>query len=226
MNRVRPELPLQERVFCESEADSWYARNAPALGRGDVILQVLSELDRRREIGSIVDLGCTDGWRLAALRPAFPGARRLAGTDPSRAAIEAGRRRWPDLDLEVGTLSNVPFDEPFDLAVVSFVFYLVDRAALARSVAEVDRVVRPGGVLALADFCADEPTRVPYHHRTDVALFSHKQDHAAVFLALGSYRETFGLEYDHDQLRLDSLVSTRRVEPWGRSRISILVKEG
>lgn len=226
MNRTCSGPPLQERVFREGEADAWYARNAAALGRGDVLLQVLCGLDRRAEIGSIADLGCTDGWRLAALRGAFPAAGRLAGTDPSPAAIEAGRRRWPDLDLRIGTLSDLPFDEPFDLVVVSFVFYLIDRAALARSVAGVDRLVRPGGVLALADFMAEQPTRVPYHHRSDVALFSHKQDHAALFRALGSYRETFALEYDHEEPRLDSLVSTRRAEPWGRSRISILVKEG
>lgn len=220
---ARSEHPLQERVFCEGEADAWYRRNAAALGREDPVMQVLRELDRRDEIASVVDLGCSDAWRLGALRAVLPNATRLAGIDPSPAAIEAGRRRWPDIDLRVATLSDIPFADAFDLAIVSFVFYLVDRVALARAVAEVDRVVAPGGVLALADFMADGPHRVRYHHRDDVALFSHKQDHAALFRALG-YRETFRLEYDHDGGPLARLVPTRVVESWGRCSISILVK--
>ncbi|GJD47525.1 hypothetical protein OPKNFCMD_0233 [Methylobacterium crusticola] len=214
----------QEAVFRAGEGDAWYRRNAAALrDRDDPVMQVLRGLDRRDRIRSVADLGCSNGWRLAALRPDLPAARRLAGCDPSGAAVAAGTEAWPDLELQVGSLARVPFAGAFDLVLVSFVFYLVDRPGLARAVAEVDRVVDAGGVLVLADFCADAPFAVPYHHRRDVALLSHKADHAAPFRALG-YRETFRLEYDHDCPRLPGLVSTQVPDRMNRSAVAVLVK--
>lgn len=227
---AEPETPgrfFQDEIFVTGEADAWYARNAAALvsGEHDAVLKVVREFDRREEIGSVCDLGCSNGWRLAALAAVLPRVTRLAGTDPSVAAIEAGRRRWPELQLDVGTLAHNGLSGQFDLTIVSGVFCWVDRASLARSVARVDELVAPDGVLVIGDFMAEEPYKVPYHHRSDVAVFTHKQDHAALFRALGTYRETFRIEYDHDLGRLTSLVPTRMTERRNRWFLSVLVKK-
>jgi trans-aconitate methyltransferase len=218
----------QDAVFRGGEGDAWYRRNADALAgrRSDPTLAVIGGLDRRAEVTSVCDLGCADGWRLDALRPLLPAARRLAGLDASTEAVAAGRTRSPDLELRVGTLAAHDLAGPFDLAIVNAVLHWVDRGALADSLAGIDRVVAPGGVLVLADFAPDGPAAVPYHHRTDVALKTYKQDYAALFRGLGTYRETFRLECGHADLDAGRAVPSRWVpsdERWG---VSVLVKAG
>jgi SAM-dependent methyltransferase len=67
------------------------------------------------------------------------------------------------------------------------VFCWVDRAMLARAVAEIDRMVADDGHLLIADFRPDSPSRRRYHHRQDVEVFTYKQDYAACFEGLGFY---------------------------------------
>lgn len=216
----------QDGVFLAGEGDAWYRRNAALLSehRRDPVIAVLAVLDRREDIASVCDLGCADGWRLAALQPLLPAATRLAGVDPGAQAVAAGRARWPGLELAVGTLAEHPVAGPFDLVLVCGVFCWVDRAALAASVAAVDRLVCPGGLLVVADFAAEAPTRRPYHHRRDVALFTHKQDHPALFRALGTYRQTFSMEWNHAEPPADGVVPTALVPDGERWGVSVLVK--
>lgn len=81
------------------------------------------------------------------------GVRALAGVDPSEAAVEAVRRRGrafagAALRLEVGAVEALPFaDASFDVvASTNTVYFWPD---LARAFAELRRVLRPGGVLAI-----------------------------------------------------------------------------
>lgn len=216
----------QDAVFRGGEGDAWYRRNAAALAgrRSDPMLAVVGNLDRRAEVASVCDLGCADGWRLDALRAVLPAARRLAGVDPSAEAVAAGRARSHDLDLRVGTLAEHDLSGPFDLVVVNGVLQWVERARLAASIARVDRLVAPGGVLVLGDFAPDGPVAVPYHHRTDVALLTYKQDYAALFRTLGTYRETFRLECGHGDVPAGGVVTSRWVTAHERWAVSVLAK--
>ena len=68
---------------------------------------------------------------------------------------------------------------------IGFCLYLVDRSLLQRVVAEADRVLANGGLLAILDFDPDVPCARPYHHRP--GLMSYKMDYAALFLANPAY---------------------------------------
>jgi SAM-dependent methyltransferase len=216
----------QDSVFLAGEGDAWYRRNADALsGRGtDAMLSVLQHLDRLGEIESVCDLGCADGWRLSILRSMLPKARRFAGIEPGAEAIAAGRARWPDFELAVGTLADNPLQGSFDLVCVNGVLSWVDRAALTASLLGIDRLVAPRGVLIIADFAADAPVRVPYHHRTDVSLFTHKQNYGECFEAMGTYRETFRLERAYDDFTPGLVVPTRMIDNQNRWGVTVLVK--
>jgi SAM-dependent methyltransferase len=192
----------QDRLFSESEGDNWFRRNQAALNdpeRMDWPLLVLDRLGAASGIGSILELGCSDGWRLGRLRAKWGAERRYVGVDASAEAVREGMRRSPGLDLRHGLLSEVPLREEFDLVIVNYVFHWVDRGSLARSVAETDRMVRDGGLLLLGDFSPDHPQRRRYHHRPDQEVYTYKQDYAAVFRSLGTYGEVCRVNYDHDR---------------------------
>jgi len=98
--------------------------------------------------GDVLDVGCNTGYGTVGF---VPVARRVVGIDVSPAAIEAARRRSsagrPEFLVTTGV--ELPFpDESFDL-VTSFqvVEHLVDPLAF---LAELRRVLRPGGVVVLA----------------------------------------------------------------------------
>jgi len=180
----------QTDVFRADEGDNWFRRNAASLGaHEEVAVELLARWNEREPVRSVCELGCSNGWRLAAIAEGFPAIERLAGSDLSQAAIDDGRRRWPALELAVGSLDAPQLHGAFDAVIVSFVFHWVARDRLAASVDAVDGLLRHGGALIIADFLPDRPCARPYHHRTDVEIYTYKQDYADRFTALGRYTE-------------------------------------
>jgi SAM-dependent methyltransferase len=190
----------QDEVFRSGEGDAWFRRNAASMDAHaghDWILDTLSHLHGREQLRSVCEVGCASAWRLARLPEALPTVARRAGFDLSADAIAHGRARDSALDLRVGTASAPPFDELFDVVIVSFVLHWIDRSLLTRSVAAIDSLVAPGGFLVVADFLPDSPCRRRYHHRDDVALYTYKQDYAAAFTATNLYRELSRSVFHH-----------------------------
>lgn len=173
----------QKEAFLSSEGDAYFARNRAT--ESDLAREAAHDplLAAVRALGlaprATLEVGASDGWRLECLRRADP-TRRCCGVDPSASAIEAGRRRFPALELSVGTADSLPFaDASFDLVAFGFCLYLCDRADLFRIASEADRVLAPGGRIALYDFHSATPYRNPYRHHAGLASF--KMDHARLF---------------------------------------------
>ena len=193
----------QDLIFETGEGDRWFERNSVALGqaeRPDVARRMLGLLDPdyAAEIRSVCDVGCANGWRLPGVASALAPAARLCGFDASAAAIADGVARMPQFDLRQGLVDAPPFDEQFDLVIVSFVLHWVDRARLATAIAKIDGLVRPGGALMIMDFLPDAPCARAYHHRTDLELYTFKQDYRHSFIGTGVYRELASLTFPHD----------------------------
>lgn len=193
--------PDQTDIFSRDEGDNWFFRNRDHLTTSRSDDPTLAMVERLHALGgrvdAICDLGCANGWRLAALGQAYPEAARLAGSDISEAAVIQGRRAWPELELAIGSLDRPGLAGQFDVVIVSFVFHWVARERLARSVAAIDELVTEGGALIIADFLPDRPCARTYHHRTDVALFTYKQNYADCFLGLGLYEQLEQSIYSH-----------------------------
>ena len=211
----------QTDVFSADEGDNWFRRNVESLNHPvgeDHAIAMLLRVAAREPIHSVCELGCSNGWRLASIADRFPSLERVAGCDLSRAAIEDGRRRWPNLELGVGTLDSPRIDGEFDAVIVNFVFHWVARNRLAASVAAVDALVRDGGALIIADFLPDRPCARPYHHRTDVEIYTYKQDYPAIFTALGTYAEAEREIFSH------SGGSAEPMDPQDRAVCAVLRK--
>lgn len=191
----------QDSIFKRCEGDNWFSRNREALERKVTVdwpSLFVERLESRALIRSVLELGCANGWRLERIKPLFSAGCRLSGIDASRAAVEDGRTRFPDLDLHEGLLSDVPVQGAFDLVIIYFVLHWVDRSTLARSISEIDRVVKDGGLLIVGDFLPDVPQRRKYHHLPDENVFTYKQDYTRIFENLCTYRELARVTFRHD----------------------------
>lgn len=189
---------MQDEKFVNSEADNWFLRNKEGLGKSFDIRNELIKLLPKENIKSIIDLGCSNGWRLASLSQFFNEAKELVGIEPSEKAIEDGKIKFPSIKFYAGTLAEIPIKEKFDLIIVSHVLHWIDRNSLLKSVSEIDRVVNDGGYLILADFYPDFPQKKHYHHLPEDNLYTYKQDYSSIFTATNLYKEIGKITFNHD----------------------------
>ena len=119
-----------------------------------------SWLARGVEAGRILDLGCGTGRNL----PLFGRGVRAVGLDPCPESLLKARRRAPGVPLVRARAEALPFrDGAFDTVVSGLVFCSVED--VPRGLAEVRRVLRPGGVLRMLE-----------HVRSDSRLGAWLQD--------------------------------------------------
>jgi SAM-dependent methyltransferase len=215
------------------EPDAWWQRNAAALGesnRGarDHTLMLLRRAEFRPH--QVAEIGCSSGWRLDAIRREYKAAccgreykAACCGSEPSLAALDAGRALYPGIELRYG-MSHLLSWPPnsMDLVILAFVCHWIDRGHLARSIAEADRVLCFGGHLLITDFLPDVPTKVRYHHRQDVELWTYKQRYADCWLALGTYRMVDMLVFNHDTGEIGDVGD---IHPAARAAAVLLRKE-
>lgn len=97
----------------------------------------------------VLEVGCGTGAVLGSLL--LPPSGRLHGLDIDRAALALASQHVPQAVLTAGDAHRLPYpDASFDIALCHFV--LLWLADPHRGLAEMRRVVRPGGaVLALAE---------------------------------------------------------------------------
>jgi SAM-dependent methyltransferase len=102
-------------------------------------------LGRRRP--EALDVGCGVGLTDAHL---LPHLASLHGVDVSRGMVDRARRANPDATYEVYDGRLLPFpDARFDLVFAICVLHHVERGARAALVAELGRVTRPDGLVAV-----------------------------------------------------------------------------
>jgi ubiquinone/menaquinone biosynthesis C-methylase UbiE len=150
----------------------------------------------------VLDVGCGTGAVAAAARARFPTAR-VVGVDLSPRMLELARRKlgagaW----LVVGEAERLPFRSgAFDAAVSASALHYWKKPLAA--LAEIRRVLRAGGTVAITDWSADrwiERLRDLVRRRLEPA---HQRVHRAADLA--GMLETVGLH-------------GVRVERWGIGR--------
>jgi SAM-dependent methyltransferase len=119
----------------------------------EVKAKALLDLMRRR-LGdpaglSVLDVGCGTGQTDRFLAPAIGS---LHGADISGRSIERAREANPGVDYRVYGGDTLPFDDnELDLSFSINVFHHIEPGDRAAVVAELGRVVRPGGLVAIAE---------------------------------------------------------------------------
>ena len=132
---------------------------------------------------SILDLGCAYGGFIYHLSKALPDATFL-GVDPGADSIAFATQhvKATNISFEQGHAHNLPApDGAFDLIVINMVLQWIPRNYLARTIAEIDRVLSPNGVLFVQEFLPNIPKYSASAHNPDVFIF--KDDYARFFTA-------------------------------------------
>ncbi len=128
-------------------------------GRVHVLDQPMRARVRAMGPGTVdaIDIGCGEGRFCRML--AGEGIQTI-GVDPTAALIDRARALHPAGDYRVGAAERLDFaDHAFDL-VVSYLS-LIDIADINLAIAEMARVLRPGGVLLIANLTSFNTAGMP-----------------------------------------------------------------
>lgn len=150
--KVSLNADLRERIrvsFEEAAADEEHFPSTidPRISHVKLILNHLGDLDGKRAL----DVGCGKGRFARILAERYPGAR-IAGLDLAAAML----RYAPEtIQRCAGSMTELPFhDGAFDAAYATeSLEHAVD---IERAVAEICRVVKPGGRIAVIDKNAEQ----------------------------------------------------------------------
>jgi ubiquinone/menaquinone biosynthesis C-methylase UbiE len=131
--------------------------------------------------GRVLDVGCGTGSFALLLAQARPDAQIL-GLDDDPDALAIAQRKAPGLDFRQALAgdSGEP-DGSADAVTLSLVLHHLDPAGRAAALGEARRVLRPGGMLHVADWGRpqDPAMRVAFTVLQLVDGFATTRDHAA-----------------------------------------------
>jgi len=143
-------------VFFRDSSKLWDVMRAEMIGERADLLALLHLLDDDWVVG---DLGCGTGHVAEALAPCVA---KVVAVDESGPMLESARKRLEshdNVELRVGTIESLPIDDgALDAAILFLVAHFVTDPA--RAMAEVRRVLRPGGRLLVVDLMSHD--RVDY----------------------------------------------------------------
>src|SRR5690349_14301835 len=140
-----PGAPL--RIYGDAEGYDAYMGRWSALLAPPFLRFALARPPR-----SLLDIGCGTGSLLAAARESFPRAE-IVGVDPSGALLECahGRADLAGIGLARSVAEALPFaSATFESALSLLV--LQEFPDPQRALAEMRRVVRPGGIVAASQW--------------------------------------------------------------------------
>jgi SAM-dependent methyltransferase len=156
------------QVFDEYHSRQGADRNDVLLNRGTrlqnlyselAFIDALASLNADRATAEVLDVGAGNGGSLAIFIALGFAPAGLHGIDVVPEYVAEGRRRWPQLELEVmdGTAMSFP-EARFDIVTASGVFVqIMDDTVAAGIGSEMIRVLRPGGYLVVRDWWFPRP---------------------------------------------------------------------
>jgi demethylmenaquinone methyltransferase/2-methoxy-6-polyprenyl-1,4-benzoquinol methylase/phosphoethanolamine N-methyltransferase len=130
-----------------------------SFGRAGAITRKVIEIAAPVDSGKVLDVGCGTGRLTFGAREQAPRAE-IHGIDASPEMIEVARRKAggqkTDVDFQVAVIERLPFDEgEFDLALSGFMLHHLPEDVKSKGLAEVARVLKPGGRFVGVDFSGE-----------------------------------------------------------------------
>ena len=135
----------------------WFFDLCVFRGKGRELRQRTANLARLQPGDQVLDVGCGTGTLALDIQRRVGSAGRVVGIDPgneqiARARAKAARRHVP-IAFQVGVIEQLAFpDQMFDVVFSTLMMHHLPASLKAQGLAEIDRVLKPGGRVIIADF--------------------------------------------------------------------------
>lgn len=114
----------------------------------------------------LLDAGTGTGAVLKTVARRADRPRRATGVDASAAMLAQVGPLPPEWQVGVADIASLPFDAAsFDVAIASYVLHILDASAREPAVREINRVLRPGGILVTITPTLPLPAGTRVHRR-------------------------------------------------------------
>jgi ubiquinone/menaquinone biosynthesis C-methylase UbiE len=185
----------QKKIFLEKEGNQWFKRNVNRDSSNFEDINAFISLIKNKN--KILEIGTSDGIKLDYLSRKAPNLNlSLFGIDPSLDSINVGSDLYPHLLLKQGASDQLEFEDNFfDIVILGFCLYLVDRELIFKTISEIDRTLKQGGYLVITDFETPFPTKQKYKHLE--GYFSYKNNYSNFFLGGGHYSLINKIHFSH-----------------------------
>ncbi|MDQ2904659.1 MAG: methyltransferase domain-containing protein [Chloroflexota bacterium] len=135
----------------------WFHDTFSFRGKWRELRQRTATLARIQAGEQVLDVGCGTGTLVLEVARHVGPAGRVAGIDPgtqqiARARAKAARRHVP-IEFQTGVIEQLPFpDQTFDVVLSTLMMHHLPAPLKRQGLAEIARVLKPGGRLVIADF--------------------------------------------------------------------------
>ena len=126
-------------------------------GMGRELRQRTVTLAQLQPGDQVLDVGCGTGTLALEVKRRVGSAGRVVGIDPgteqiARACAKAARHHVP-IEFQIGVIEQLAFpDQTFDVVLSTLMMHHLPVSLRAQGMAEIARVLKPGGRLIIADF--------------------------------------------------------------------------
>ena len=169
------------------------------------------------KIDTVLDIGCAYGTSINDMSQYFQETTFI-GVDPGSQTVELASKKFEDrgkISFKVGYMHNLPIeDTSVDVVVLNMVLQWVPRSKIIASLAEIDRVLKPGGCIYIQDFDPYRPLYSVSHHNESIYIF--KDDYPRMITSYPWFseihRRTFMLKEGEDQRRSVWVIQKNKIE--------------
>jgi len=138
----------------------WVVRGM-TLGRAGLLRKRMADVLSLQPGNSVLDIGCGTGDLAFRLARRVGATGKIIGVDPSPEMIARARqkaqRRGLAVDFRVEPAEALTMgDQSVDYAVSSLVFHHLPSALVGQALAEIARVLKPGGEVVIIDFIGED----------------------------------------------------------------------
>ncbi len=144
----------------EKMVDSYdsYMRKV-TFGREQVLREMTVDLAQVKPGNSVLEIGCGTGTLTLAAKQRVGPTGEAFGIDQIPGMVEASQRKAAQanqkITFQVGSIDNIPFpDNRIDAVMCSFMIFHMSEETRRKGIAEIQRVLKPGGRLLVLDMAS------------------------------------------------------------------------